>query len=68
MHMNGTPYGLTPTQERTLRELLSARLHSAERNRVGRRAVSSLLPITACSALGRPPTKCSIGSKKPRHR
>jgi hypothetical protein len=67
MHINGTPYGLTPTQERTLRELLSAHLHSAERNRVGRKALS-LLPITACSALGRPPTECSIGSKKPRHR
>ena len=38
MHINGKPYGLTPRQERTLRELLSAHLHSAERESSERRA------------------------------
>ena len=46
MHIgfNVTPYGLTPTQERTLRALLSARLHRAQSGTI-------VLPINAQLAL-----------------
>ena len=37
---NGIPYGLTPTQERTLRALLSARLHRPQSGTI-------VLPINA---------------------
>ena len=60
MHLgfNVTPYGLTPTQERTLRALLSVRLHRAQSGTI----------VTPHQRANCPPTECSIGNKKPRHR
>jgi hypothetical protein len=43
MRATGTSYGLTPTQERTLRALISARLQHAERHTVGPKA-ATLIP------------------------
>jgi hypothetical protein len=61
----GMPYGLTPTQVRTLRALLSARLHRAPRWNPNKFRGS--IQIGTRSALDRPPTERAIGNKQPRH-
>ena len=67
MHTTGLSFGLTPTQERTLRSLLSARLQRAERQTIGPEA-SSLLPVSARAALGPSQTECAVGNKRPHQR
>ena len=62
MHVNRTPYGLTPTQGANSAGTTLTRLHSARAESVNEGGIS-LLPIAAYSALGHPPTECSIVAK-----